>query len=87
MESKVEELLPSHKCGLYIEHNSHKDYHISTMEKLDELFNENEIDKDEYEQMLLHDSIWKVQWYPDTPIGFYVEYSHSLESLLEKIKR
>lgn len=75
---------PEHKCGLYLEHNSHKDYCEKTVDTLDDLFQRKEITVTEYDEMLAADSIWFLQWYPETPVGSYHVYGSSLEDVLIK---
>lgn len=76
--------LPEHKCGLYLEHNAHRDYYEKTSEALSSLLEDGLINKEEHDEMLAADSIWSLQWYPETPISFWIVHAPSLETLLEK---
>ena len=75
--------LPEHKCGLFLQHNEHRDYYQSAAEWLEE--NDRFIWKDEASKKMAieTDSVWALQWYPDTPIGFYAVAAPTLEELLE----
>lgn len=84
---EIENLLPQHKCGLYIEHNAHRDYYEPLQEKVAELLHDEEISPKEADEILTSDSLWSIQWYPNTPVGFYKVYGCSLSSALEKAKQ
>jgi hypothetical protein len=40
---------------------------------------------EEREKALANNSVWSVQWYPNTPVGFCQIYASSLEALLKAI--
>ncbi len=76
--------LPAHKCGLILEHNTHKGYYETASQHLDRL----ELEPDwpspeERAKAIDRDEIWTLQWYPETPIGFELVAAASLEALLE----
>lgn len=75
--------LPKHKCGLYIEHNAHRDIYQTLQQFIDE--NEHYDWSDEQEKLLalIRNEIWTIQWYPETPIGFHALAFGSLESMLK----
>lgn len=77
--------LPKHKCGLYLEHNAHKDYYLTAEQELNENKFEryDEISEEDKKQCIELDSIWTLQWYPETPIGFYFVVGATLERVLE----
>lgn len=79
--------LPSHKCGLYLEHNVHKDYYDSpekAIEDMDSLECPPDWESTEHKaRAVTTDQIWTLQWYPDTPIGSYSIAAPTLEELLE----
>ena len=77
--------LPPHKCGLYLEHNAYKDIYQTVeqaVRELDENYEEAWL-PGEREKALQTGEIWTLQWYPDTPIGFWFKIAASLEALLE----
>ena len=83
----IESVLPKYNCALYITHNQHKSYYESVEDAVAEI-DEREPDSwatpEERQRALDSDSIWRVQWYPDTPIGFYVVHASSLSAALQE---
>ena len=75
---------PAHKCGLYLEHNVHKDVYDSAKQWMEESGdNYAWADDESRERAVLTDEIWTLQWYPDTPVGFYAVAAPTLEELLK----
>ena len=82
--------LPEHKCGLYLEHNVYRDYYDSIEKgvlKIDEDWSDAWISAAERKNALLTESIWTLQWYPRTPVGFHMVAASTLEAVLEAAKR
>jgi hypothetical protein len=76
--------LPAHKCGLYLTHNEHRDIYQSIEEYIRDRVDDDEwVTPDAKAQAIETDEIWELQWYPDTPIGFYRRVGATLESVLE----
>ncbi len=79
---------PMHECGLYLEHNEHRDVYMKLAEfekEQNECHNGNYFDwvSEEQRQLALeHNSFWRLQWYPDTPISFYIASAYDLDVLL-----
>jgi len=80
--------LPRHECGLYLTHNAHKDYYETAKERIES--EHPAIDDDEYfisledkQKCIDTDELWELQWYPDTPVGFYKVIGSTLEIVLE----
>jgi hypothetical protein len=73
--------LPKHKCGLYLEHNAHRDVY----EKADAYLADSQYgfksDADK-ERAIETDEIWTLQWYPHTPVGFHAVAAPTLDELL-----
>lgn len=78
-----EEDFPEHKASLNITHNGHKDNYESVEEYLHSM-------KDaplewatptSREQAIKNDSVWVLQIYPHTPIGFYRKYGATFNEL------
>lgn len=75
--------LPEHKCGLYLTHNEHRDVY----ETIEEFYDIHDfISPEELQKAMAEDSVWVLQWYPDTPIGSYCLLASSLEALKAKVK-
>lgn len=70
--------LPKHDAGLVIYHNEHKNCY----EPIDIYVHDLEFISEQSKRLCIqNDDIWEIQWYPDTPIGFYRVAAHSLEAL------
>lgn len=68
----------------YIEYNSHKDVY----ETIETFLNNHDADKEEiidYDKMIETDTLFWLQVYPDSPIGFNRLFGSSLEICLEKM--
>ena len=78
---------PPHKCGLYLEHNKHKDYYQTAAEAIAEekLSNsELEFESPDHERRAIEtNEIWTLRWYPKTPVDFYSVAAPTLGELLE----
>ena len=75
--------LPKHKCGLYITHNEHLDIYQPIIEAVGEVGDEEWATKDSRERAIETNSLWSIQWYPDTPIGFCKVYGATLSETLK----
>jgi hypothetical protein len=75
--------LPAHKCGLYLEHNAHKDLYQSVAEYIKDDDLTNWPSEAEREKAIDTDELWEIRWYPETPISFCVATAATLEALLE----
>lgn len=75
-----QDLLPEHKCGLFITHNEHRDYYITPF---DHVRRGDWLSEDEAFKSQETDELWEIQVYPATPIGSYKLAASSLESILE----
>ena len=78
---------PEHACGLYLEHNAHRDYYQTTAEWIRK-DNEREcpyewVNDEQNQKAIETGEIWTLQWYPRTPIGFIALAAADLDVLLE----
>ncbi len=78
---------PEHKCGLYLEHNCHKDVYESIEQYTSPFNDEDWVSLEEKQKSIDTNELWKLQWYPDTPVGFYVLLASSLYVLLDKANK
>jgi len=79
--------LPKHKCGLYLTHNEHRNFYESPEEYIFATgFDADFISPQEMEKAIAEDSVWHLQWYPDTPIGSYSIVAASLEAIEEAVR-
>lgn len=80
--------LPQHLI-LSISHNEHKSFYRSLEDEVKdqpEYYTEASISAEELAQAIALDEIWTAHWYPDTPVGFCVRHSPTLEGLLAKME-
>ena len=73
-----------HKCGLYLEHNRHKDIYEDIAIAVSEIEDDTWVSLKEKQKALDTGELWTLQWYPDTPVGFCMIAAASLEKLLEQ---
>lgn len=79
-EARARELpFPEHKCGLYLTHNEHLDLY-QTVEQFTE-DSDGWVSTEEKKKAIATNELWQLQWYPDTPVGFYVLKASSLEAI------
>lgn len=85
---------PEHKSGLSLEHDQHKNCYesIESWEQtLKACGNQDHADPVEFgwvsveqrDKAIATDSVWCLQWYPDTPIGFCRLFACDLDVLLK----
>jgi hypothetical protein len=80
--------LPRHKASLRLTHNEHRSYYESPADFIEgrEQLTGLELEwaaPGQKEKAIVEDSIWHLQWYPQTPIGFYDLYAADLDVLLD----
>ena len=78
---------PKHYASLHLEHNPHKAYYLTVSESVrdqDHGFRDDDWISEEQKQKAINtNDVWTLQWYPDTPVGFYIKSAADLEALLE----
>lgn len=77
-------IFPEHKCGLHLTHNQHKDYYETVERYFENGWMEGFASEEDKQRMIAADEIWELQWYPDTPVGFYKVVGVTLEEVLKK---
>lgn len=76
---------PRH-LALTIIHNDHNTYYEDIIVYLDRPhIDDEDISPEDREEIIKTNSIWEIQWYPDTPNGFYYVAAATLERCLEII--
>jgi len=84
---KLKQLIALCKASVSIEVNKHRDYYESVEESLRDTCNwedtRREIDNEVYAQMISRDTVVRIQFYPNTPVGFYLIYHYDLEKALD----
>lgn len=75
--------LPEHKCGLHLSHNEHRDVY----ETVEQFYDPGDfVSEEEWLKAVKEDSVWVLQWYPETPIGFHRIAASTLEAIEAKLK-
>ncbi len=76
---------PKHEAALHLVHNDHKGVYRTVAQAIDhEDWGYRDWVSDEQKQKAIEtNECWFVQWYPDTPVGFYVLAAADLDVLLE----
>jgi hypothetical protein len=86
---------PDHKCSLTLTHNAHRDYYESVEQweaKLKECGSMDGagpveigwVSVEQRDKAIATDNVWEIQWYPDTPIGFFRLLACDLDVLLDE---
>jgi len=88
-EEELETLFPEHKGEMFIEHNGHK----SNYETVENYIEWRKFDDDDFatpeskKKCIENDSIWVLQWYPNTPVGFNVLVGSSLQEIITNLTK
>ena len=78
---------PNHKCGLYLTHNEHKDVYEDITQHIVDLDLMDAFESPEAMQRAIDtDSVWTLQWYPETPIGFHRIAAATLEEIFKRLE-
>lgn len=82
---KLKRLISLCKCSVSVEIDKHKNYYESVSAHLDDLeIDEEDVDRETMNRMIEMDTIVIIQFYPDTPVGFYRVYDYDLDRALSK---
>lgn len=78
---------PEHKASLHITHNGNK----ANYETIEAYCDWHKVTDEDWatptskQRAIETDSLWEVQWYPDTPVGFNVKYGATLKEILDSL--
>lgn len=79
--------LPAHKCGLCIEHNQHRNDYQTVAAWLEDRealgTGPNWVSAEERQRAIDTGEVWEIQWYPQTPVGFYHVAASTLAAALK----
>ncbi len=78
----VTDYLPVHRASLTIAHNDHKTVYAPIARYAEEIDDEQWATPTSRQRCIQSDTIWELQWYPATPIGFYKIAGASLAEIL-----
>ena len=74
---------PDHKAAMSLEHNPHKNNYQSVETWIEECCDFAEWENEEEKQKSINtNEIWMLQWYPETPIGFYCVAASTLDAVI-----
>lgn len=78
---------PKHDASLHLEHNDHKSYYMTVQQCIDDGthgYSDNcWVSPEQRQKAIDTNDCWTLQWYPDTPIGFFLMSAADLDVLLE----
>ena len=83
---KLARLLALCKCGVYLTVNEHRDYYDTPAQRLEELESREcppKISDEVRAGILSSGNIVELQFYPDTPVGFYCIVHYDLDAALD----
>ena len=87
----MDEIISKCKCGIYLEVNRYRDYYDTIEDAIQEEngddptnVEELEIDPELSARMIKENMFISLQFYPDTPIGYYKVYGTSVSEVVEK---
>jgi hypothetical protein len=77
--------LPSDKAGLYLTHNEHRGVYRTVAERIADGWLEDDdwVSPEQKAKAIEMDEVWRLAWYPSTPIGFHVLLAADLDVLLD----
>lgn len=88
VENKMKQIIKKCKCGVFLRANEHKDYYQTVEQYLiEQIIDQAEIDeigKDVWNKMIELDTIFILQFYPNTPVGFYKIFHYDYDKLIKK---
>lgn len=78
---------PKHEASLHLTHNDHKSYYRTVAEAIEDGDHgykaEDWISPEQRQKAIDTNECWTLQWYPNTPVGFYILSAADLNALLE----
>lgn len=85
IEEKLKSLLKGEFSSLSIEYNDHASCYVTAREADEhgELEYGTWVSDDEKAKALESNSVWRLQYYPDTPVGSYVILASTLEACMK----
>lgn len=72
------------KCGWSIEVNEHRNVY-ETVEQYISDDDQKEIEPEVFQGMVKSDTVIRIQFYPETPIGFFVVYHYDMSKALQEV--
>ncbi len=90
LEQKLRGLLKGEFSSIHIGFNDHHACNYCDAQRYADEYGQYEegddwISPEDRKLALDTNSVWSIQWYPDTPVGFYSKFASSLPKLLEAV--
>ena len=74
---------PKHEAGLSLEHNEHKNVYMC----IEDYYPADQfISEDDRQKCIDTNEVWRLHWYPETPIGFHVICASSIDLIQKQLK-
>ena len=84
----AEDLLPPHKAELILTHNPHLTNYETVAEYLGRLGESDFVNGAAGEAAAIErNELWVLQWYPDTPVGFWIVHAATFADLVGYMER
>ena len=92
----MEEIIKKCKCGVYLTVNQNRDVYQTVEDRVNEIneldYSQNgehedyepEIDEELKARLIEANAIYELQFYPNTPIGFYSVYGSTLDEVVKE---
>lgn len=78
---------PEHEASLYLTHNDHRSCYLTVAQAIENddfgYKDEDWVSKEQKTKAIATNECWRLQVYPETPIGFYLMSAADLDVLLE----
>lgn len=81
---RFKELISKCKASVEISVNDHKDVYLSVEEHIKDMEERRVIDTDVYNKMIEKDTVVRLQFYPNTPVGSYVVYYYDVDKAINE---
>ena len=80
----MKKILAKCKCGVYFTANEHKDIYEAAGQWLADCDETKDTDKEIIDEMIRRDTIYTLQFYPNTPIGSYKILHYDYDELIKQ---
>ena len=86
MKERIEEIFSRCEGNVCIEYNPHKSSYCSVKSYLEFTNSTDTLDisPEAVHSMIEEDTIVSLQWYPDTPVGFYIVHASKIEDCIQQ---
>lgn len=82
----MEKQFPKHEASLHLTHNQHKSYYMTVADSIrdgDHGYTDDcWVSPEQRQKAIDTNECWTLQWYPDTPVGFYLLSGADLNAVL-----